>query len=339
MLGKAKINWKKESLAILAIILISTVVALGLWVFVEKKGFAPSGVDGLAIMLFDGLRSLGVEGVPLGVFTFALNAPLLIAAWFVLNRRYVIYTIVYIVVLSGMLILFDLIGCPQYQIETVELGGKIYSVGDSSLLIAAIFGGVVQGFSSFLLKMGGSAGGADVIGCMIQKKVPHKDVEKLIAYVSYVVVAISFFVYDFNINAVCLSAVVIFVCEKVTSVVLRSNRSAVKVEIVTDKAHVNEIKNYIIFDLHHSATLLKAKGGFSEEGKEMIVCLINYRQLPETLKKIKTFPNTFMYYADVTGVRGNFDFRQEDETHEDKMLLEQKKKQIEQDGKQPEKAE
>ncbi len=80
----------------------------------------------------------------------------------------------------------------------------------NSHIVAAIFGGLMQGFSGLLLRIGGSAGGADIIGCMVQKKFPHKDVEKIIAYVSYIVVAIAFFVHG-NLNSVCLSIIEIFV--------------------------------------------------------------------------------------------------------------------------------
>ena len=149
------------------------------------------------------------------------------------------------------------------------------------------------------------------------------NVENIIALLSYVVVAIAFFVYG-NLNSVCLSIIEIFVCEKVTAAILKSNRSAVKFEIVTDRVHAEEIKNIIIFDLKHGATVLQGQGAFSEQDKEMIICLINYRQIPEFLKMMKKFPNTFLYYSDVEGIRGNFDFNKDDESPEDAKLLEQK---------------
>ncbi len=308
-------SWKNEIVGVLTVVFVSLFVAMGLHVFVYKADFAPSGVDGAATMLQYASEKIFGRRVNAGVFTFALNFPLLVAAWFILNKRYVVYTIIYTVVISLTLMLLAQFGFPQYDC-TIE---GTYN----SHVVAAIFGGVMQGVSGILLRIGGSAGGADVIGCMIQKKFPHKDVEKIIAYVSYVVVAIAFFVYG-NINSVCLSVINIFVCEKVTSMILKSNRSAVKFEIITDKAHLEEIRRYVIFELQHGATLLKCQGVFSEEDKEMLICLINYRQIPEFLKKIKGIPNTFLYYSDVVGIRGNFDFNLEDERREDMLLRAQK---------------
>ncbi len=309
---KTSINWKTEILGVLTVIIVSIVVAIGLHVFVYKADFAPSGVDGIATMLQYASEQLFGVKLNAGIFTFALNAPLLIAAWFVLNKKYVIYTIIYTIVISVTLMLLSEFQFYQYD---CTLEGT-----NNSHLVAAIFGGVMQGVSGILLRIGGSAGGADVIGCMVQKKLPHKNVESIIAYVSYAVVVVSYFVYG-NLNAVCLSFIEIFVCERVTAVILKSNRSAVKFEIVTDKEHAEEIKRIIIFNLRRSATILKGQGAFSEEGKELIVCIINYRQIPEFLKLVKAIPNTFLYYSDIMGVRGNFAFQLSDERPEDTKML------------------
>ncbi len=310
-----KWNWKSEFIGFLIVLVVSVVVAMGLHIFVYKADFAPSGIDGVATMLQYASEKYLNYKINAGIFTFVLNLPLLIAAWFVLNKRYVIYTVIYTVVVSVSLMVFDAVDLMQY--DCTKAGTY------NSHLVAAIFGGLMQGISGIMLRLGGSAGGVDVIGCMIQKKVPHKDVEKIIAYISYVVVAIAFFVYG-NINSVCLSIVAIFVCEKVTSVILKSNRSAVKFEIVTDKTNAEKIKRIIIFNLRRSATILNGQGAFTEQGKEMIVCIINYRQIPEFLKLVKGIPNTFLYYSDVTGVRGNFPFQLSDESPEDTKLLQQR---------------
>ncbi len=298
-------NLKKEFFTVLCIVAVTVAVAFGLHVFVYKADFAPSGVDGAATMLQYASEKFFGHKINAGIFTFILNFPLLIAAWFALNKRYVVYTIIYTVVISVTLFLLGEFNFYQYD---CTIPGTL-----NSHLVAAIFGGAVQGFSGTLLKLGGSSGGADIIGCLIQKKMPHKNVESIIAWVSYAVVLIAFFVYG-NLNSVCLSVVSIFVCEKVSATILKSNRSAIKVEIITDKEHVAEIRHYIIHELGHGATLLKAKGMFSEKDKEMIVCLITYRQIPELLRELKEIPNTFLYYSDVIGVRGYFAFDVEEET-------------------------
>ncbi|MBQ9485907.1 MAG: YitT family protein [Clostridia bacterium] len=299
-----KIGAKKEILNIAILVPTSVLVAIGLWVFVYKADFAPSGVDGIATML------QYLTHVNAGIFTFALNFPLLIAAWFILNRRYVIYTLIYIAIVSVTLLLLEKFQMYQYTENDI---------------VAAIFGGVAQGITGILLKIGGSSGGVDVLGCMIQKKVPHKDVEKIISYLSYIIVAIGFIVYG-NLHSVLLSVIEIFICERITGMILRDRRNAVKFEIVVDKSRVETVREKIIFELRHGATIMDAEGAFSEENKALIVCLVSYRQIPEFLRLIKEFDDAFVYYSDVMGVRGNFDWRKEEESEEDRLKLLEKKR-------------
>ena len=295
------------------IVVFSIIVALGLHIFVYNADFAPSGVDGIATIL------QYVTGINAGYFTFLINLPLLIVAWFILKKRYVIYTIIYTVIISATLRVLPLLNVYQYDC----------SLPNHSHLISAIFAGIFQGATGIFLKIGGSSGGVDIVGCLIQKKFPHKDVEKIIAYLSYAVVAVSFFVYDNSINSVCLSIIEIFICEKVTGAILRDRRNAVKFEVITNTASAKEIKQYIIFNLRHGATLLQGQGAFSEEDKAVIVCLVSYREIAEFLRIIKKFPDTFVYYSDVMGVYGNFAFDANDETEEDKLLLKNKQAELE----------
>ena len=226
-----KSNLLFELKNILIIVVFSIIVALGLHIFVYNADFAPSGVDGIATIL------QYVTGYNAGYFTFLINLPLLIIAWFVLKKRYVIYTLIYTVIISATLRILPILNVYQYDC----------SLPNHSHLISAIFAGIFQGATGIFLKIGGSSGGVDVLGCLIQKKVQHVDVEKIIAYLSYAVVAVSFFVYDNSINSVCLSIVEIFICEKVTGAILRDRRNAVKFEIITSSEYAEEIKNFIIF--------------------------------------------------------------------------------------------
>jgi uncharacterized membrane-anchored protein YitT (DUF2179 family) len=295
---------KKEIKNVLIMLLASVISAFGLHVFVYPSDFAPSGVDGLATILQE------VTGVNAGIFNFSINLPLMIAAWFILKRRYVIYTVLYTSISSALIFLLSELNFYQYVTTTDKL-------------LPAIFGGVAQGLTGLMLSIGASAGGVDVLACMTQKKMPHVDIEKLIAFFSYVVVGISFFVYQ-DLNCILLSIVEIFVCEKITTAILKDRRNAVKFEIVTTKEYETEIRRKIIYELGHGATVFNAQGMFTDEDKVMIFCVVSYRRIPAFLSLISKTPNVFLYYSDVMGVRGNFDWRKDEERPEDKKLREEK---------------
>ena len=289
---------QSELLLALSVIACAAVVALGLHVFVYRADFAPSGIDGIATMLQYASQELFGYRINAGIFTFLLNAPLLIVAWFVLRRRYVIYTILYIAAISLFLLLLDAWDFYQYDCFTEGTA--------NSPVIAAIFGGCVQGITGYMLRIGSSTGGVDILGSLINRALPHRDLERIIAILSYAVVGVSFFVYGNNLNAVCLSVISIFACERVSALFLRPMRGAIRFEIVTDKENADRICGYILTELGHGATLLPGQGAYAGEGRVVIVCLLNHRQLPALLNFAKTVPNVFLHYAEVAGVHGNF---------------------------------
>ena len=263
----------------------AALVALGMHVFIYPSDFAPSGVDGIATML----QSL--TSVSAGVFTLLINVPLLIAAWFVLKKRYVLYTVLYTVLFSAFLVILQQINFYQYTAPTERL-------------LPAIFGGVAQGLTGIMLRIGASSGGVDVIGSMIQRRMPHRNLEGIISLVSIAIVVLSYFVYR-DLNSLLLSVVEIFVCERVTAGILRESRNAVKFEVITE--HPEAIKRDVLYELNHGATVLPARGLYSNRDKQVIVCVVNYRQIGDFLRIVSRHDGTFAYYSDVMGVRGNFE--------------------------------
>ncbi len=303
-----KFSTKKEITNVLIALVASVISAVGIYFFVEPYNFAPSGVDGISAML----RQLTGDKINVGIFNIAINTPLLIIAWFVLKKRYVIYTGIYMAFSSLLINLLHILNVPVPEITNV--------------LIPTIFAGVAQGGTALMLKIGGSSGGVDVVGCMIQTKMRHVKVERIIAVLSYLVVALTYVVF-WELEAVLLSAIEVFICEQVSASVLRSSRSAVKFEVVTDEPE--EICEEIINNLRHGATLIKGQGVFSEQEKSVIVVVINYYQLADFLNIISSHKNTFAYYVDVMGVKGNFDWAKDEQGELDKLKERQQRKSLE----------
>lgn len=197
---------KKEILNILLTITASLISAFTLHVFVFGNAFAPSGIDGIATMLQK------ITKINAGVFTFLLNLPLLIVAWFILKRRYVIYTILFTVLASLWVFVLGEIDFYQYIVETDKI-------------IVAIFSGLLLGIrTGIMLRIGASSGGIDVIACIVQIKF-NRDVEKVISFVCYIIIGISFFVYG-NLTAVLLSLIQMFIFEKGVSFILKNSRNS-----------------------------------------------------------------------------------------------------------------
>ncbi len=280
----------------LIIVIFSSVIsALGLHVFVYPANFAPSGFDGISAMLQK------LTGLNAGIYLAIFNIPLLIWAYFKLNRKYVIYTIIFTIISSALLYIFELINLYQY-------------VSTTDRILPAIFAGIILGIrTGLMIKIGSSTGGIDIIACMIQSKKPHLDLEKSISVMCYVIILISVFVYDNDITCILLSIVQIFTMEKAMGFILKDNRNAVEVKIITKDPEL--LKEKILFKLKHGATVINCTGMYTGEPRYMVITIINIRQIGELTGIIRELPDTFIYHSDVTGVRGNFRWKKTDEPH------------------------
>lgn len=290
-----KFNLKREAYGIAVMLVAALFGAFGMHVFVYPAAFAPTGVDGIATMLQD------VTRINAGIYTLALNLPLFIGAWFLVNRRYVIYTTVFIVVTSLLLILLEKVNMWQYATPQSPEFGR---------LIAALVSGVMLGVRTGLMfRIGGSAGGADVIASMVQAKRPYMRVERATTLICMIITVMSFFVYR-DVNCILLSLVQLVVFERVMDRILAPTRSAIEVRIVT--RHPDEIRQELLFRFKHGGTITDSHGLYTGEGTSVITSVINVRQLAEFSRMIQKYPDSFAYYSDVRGVIGNFRWRKDD---------------------------
>ncbi len=277
--------------SVLYVIISSLLSSVGIWYFVKPANFAPIGFDGIATMIAE------IVDCPIGIMILAVNAPLLIASCIFLDKKFTIYTVLCITFSSLFLFLLE-----EYNIIPQ------YNGGDK--LLPAIFSGVMLGVrTGMLLKIGASSGGVDIIAGIIQKKNPYINFENYIAYISYAIMAASFFVYH-ELEAVMLSAIQMFVFEKAAGAVMKSLRNAVEFKIITDTPEL--LKNDILSDLKHGATVVEGKGMFTGEEKTIIFCVVNTRQVPEFLKLLKKYDRLFVYSSDVNSVNGNFRWLKDD---------------------------
>ena len=203
-----------------------------------------------------------------GIYTILLNLPLFVIAWFILKKRYVIYTVIFIVITSLLLMLLEAVSFWQYVTTTDRL-------------IAALFSGIMLGVrTGVMIKIGGSSGGADIIACVVQAKKPYGNVERLISLICYAIMGVSYFVY-WDMNCILLSIVQLIVFEKVMAMVLSSTRNATEVKIVTQEPE--EIKHAILYDLKHGGTITESKGLFTGEERTVISSVISSEEEPLVL--------------------------------------------------------
>ena len=284
-------KYKAVITELLITVLASAISAFTLHIFVFANGFAPSGVDGISTML---QQSTGISA---GVFSLLINIPLLVVAFLFISKKYVFYTVLFTVLSSVGMIVLRAVDFYQY-------------IATNEKVLAAVFSGLFLGIrTGMMIRIGASTGGVDIVACIIQKKKYFFHVERIISIICYGIILLSFVVYR-NLNSVLLSVVQMFIFEWGAGLMMKDSRDAVEFRIVTKNP--DELKEEIITYLKHGATIVESKGAFTGTDSYTIVSVVNERQVPEFLNILKKYPDTFVSYSRLLGVRGNFRWRKTD---------------------------
>lgn len=268
------------------VIVAGLIQATALYMFVLPNSFSPGGVAGIAAII------QYIWNINSGYFIFALNIPLLILAFFFFKKDYVFKTLVSIALTSVALLVMEKLNFPVFKTEQT--------------LLAAIAGGVVGGFAlGLLFKVGGSNGGSEIVGGILQQKFPAYNIAWFIFAIDSVVVLITAIVVKAAISPleiIILSLTKMFISSKVCSTFMEGFKAAIKFEVVTP--HPDELGHEIISELKRGVTVVPGKGLYSGKEKSVLLCVVRKRQIGAFQKILKKYPDTFAYIMNTKEVYG-----------------------------------
>ena len=272
------------------ILMLACVNALSYHIFIFPNKFAPSGLNGLCTII------QAVAGVSVGYLSLIINIPLSILVYTYVNRKLALRSMVYVITFSTMLVL----------LEDMNLEAFAYSTetGTSAILgpmVAGIISGAVY---ACLVKASAYTGGTDYVASLIRKRRPDLNFFYVTFAINVCVAFISYFVYDYQIEPVILCILYSFLSSTVSDNMLKSGRSAIRFEIITDSPA--ELSEAIIRQLRHSATLIPGTGMYSGKPTNILICVINKSQIAALSAIIRQYPNTFAVMSSVSEVMGNF---------------------------------
>lgn len=290
---------KKEITHILLTLVAAFVSVVALHTFVIPSNFSPSGIDGLCTILYE------ITGINMGWFKILINIPLLVLAYIFLNKKYVLYIIFFTFLDSMGVVLLESVNFYTY-IPTGLLAHELIGYRLFAALVSGILLGVCVGI---MLKIGYSSGGVDIIACLLHKWKPHFNVERIISVCAYSIVALSFFIYK-DMTSIFLSAVQIFVSECIVSTILKRDRYAIEVKIVTKNPE--DIRHDILYTHRHGATIVKSNGMYSGDDNYIIFSVMSVKEIPKLMNILKKYPETFVYFSDGVRVQGDFHFRDDE---------------------------
>ena len=267
------------------------VLALGYSCFMAPYKIVPGGIYGITIVLQH------KWGFPIGMAALCFNLPLSLLGLRVLGSGFGVKTFIcfiLVAVFSDSLpaILLTLMGEPIPTDPLVALDP--FKLGDE-VLLACIFGGVVMGVGvGMIMKSRASSGGTDVLSNILHKWT-HRPLGQLQMMVGFLMFQ------DWKVPM--YSWLSIFLMGKTIDMILQGFNAEKSFFIISDK--IEEIRAYILNDLHRGGSIVPIQGMYNRSEKEMIMTMVNRRQMATLQQAIyKIDPNAFVTIFDANQILG-----------------------------------
>ena len=274
---------KKEWIKSVVLVVLGAVIySVGTQYFVVPAQIAPGGAVGIALMINH------LTALPIGTLTLLINLPLLVLAWFYLSRQFTVRTAIATVLVTIILDFIVTPICPQYA-------------GDR--LLSSVYGGIVVGVGmAFIFLAGFTTGGTDIAGYLLQKKFPHYSIGHALMIIEGIILVMSIFVFQ-DVAAGLFGLISVYVQTKVIDMILYGSDAGSQAIIVTK--HPQEIADRVIQELEHTATILPAKGAYSGNPIDVVLCTVRKSEFVR-LKRIigQCDPSAFVMANETSEVLG-----------------------------------
>ncbi len=257
----------------------SFLIALALTVFLVPNKIAAGGVSGLATVIYY------ITSFPIGITMLIINIPLFLVGLKIMGTSFGMRTIYGIISLS---VFTDLLQ-PHMTALTDDL------------LLASIYGGVVGGIGlGIVFRSRGTTGGTDMIASLINYFTGITVGEGLLIADGVVVALAGIF---FNLEVALYAAVTIFITSQTIDIVQEGLNFKKGVLIISDKA--DEINQMVVNDLNRGITEFEAKGGYTGNKKQVLLCIISRSEISELKKAVsKIDEEAFVIISNVNEVLG-----------------------------------
>lgn len=282
---KTKIKTKTNYLNVLKEIFILTVavaiIAAAVYFFLVPSHTSVSSISGLGIVLTNFIP------LPLSAISMILNISLLIIGFFTCGREFGVKTVYTSIMLPFFLWLFEMI-LPDFG-----------SMTNSQELDVLCYILVVSVGLSILFNRNASSGGLDIIA-KILNKYAHIDLGKAMSLSGMCVALSAALVYDKK--TVMLSILGTYFNGMVLDHFIFDHNIKRRVCIITKKEE--ELRNFIIHDLHSGATIYESIGAYNMQKRNEIITIVDKSEYQKLMNYItKEDPQAFVTVYNVSSMR------------------------------------
>ncbi len=264
--------------------------AVGITLFLAPLKLFDSGISGTAFLL----DIITPPYFILSMFLILLNFPFYIIAWRKIGFDFLIYSLFAISVYAGAAFLFRNVLPIDFSQGSPITGGDI--------LLSALFGGLLSGIGSGLvIRMGGAIDGVEVLSVLFAKKLGLTVGSFMMIYnvILYSISALIFHSWKIPLYSIIAYAIGINTIDFVVEGLDRAKA----IFIITDAD--SAIPDRLSDELGLGVTLLDAHGVYSNEGKQLIYCVVTRFEIHKVKQIVADeAPNAFITISEISETVG-----------------------------------
>lgn len=254
--------------------------ALAISVFYLPNKIVTGGVSGLSTILFH------VFSIAPGLTYFVVNAVLLLIGFKYLGRDFVIKTVIG----AGIVTVF------------VQVFSYL-PVLTENITLNVVFGSIVYGFGIGLtLISGGSTGGTDILGRLIQYKLPSVRIGSAMLVCDFAVIFASLLVFK-NIDLAMYGIIALVASSLSINFLIRALNVSKLAFVITTK---KELSKQLVSTSPRGVTVVDVVGGYTGVEKLMLICALKAKETPNFQARVLAVdPEAFIIFSESEQIVGN----------------------------------
>lgn len=258
----------------IAVIAVAAVVfSVGVVCFISPNDIAPGGGTGIAIILSE------LTGLSLGTLIAAVNIPLIIAGFVLLDKRIMIKTLISVALITLL---------TDYVLADVP----VYVADGGNGILAAVFGGVLMGAGIGLTyAREATSGGTDIVAKIVSRFNPELKLGRIQFVADAVIILVGLGVFR-DLDAALYAVISVFVQARIVDMLVYGGQESRLLMIFSE---IPQELSKRLLEAERGVTLLHGEGAYSGIDRKVLVTAVyksDYAKIKRLVKQ--TDPTAFM---------------------------------------------
>ena len=240
----------------------AVIYAVAISLFLDPNNIAPGGVTGISILVNRFTK------IPTGTVNMMINIPIVLLGLWKFGWRFICSTMYALALITVF-------------INSLATYGAV----TDDLLIAAVIGGALIGVAlALVFKAGATTGGIDIIVKVVRTKRRHIKTNILFLAFDSMVILASWMVFQ-DLTVAFYAGIAVITDSIVMDKILYGSDEAKMIFVICDKPE--QVKQRLFGDLDLTATIIPAKGAYTNAPKEMLMIVTRKQVYPKLEEVVK----------------------------------------------------